>query len=137
MNDFVGCKAALFFDDKLLVFLRDDKPGLRFANMWDFPGGGREGEETPFETIVREVEEEFSIKLRLETFTWQKEFPAMHDPKLTGIFLVGQLTQKDIDNIKFGTEGQKWQLMDVDELFVRDDVVPHLKERLQTYLDEK
>ena len=44
---FHGVKAALLFGDKILVYKRDDKPGLRFANLWDMPGGGREGDETP------------------------------------------------------------------------------------------
>ena len=137
MSNFVGVKVALLFGDKLLVFLRDDKPGLRFAGMWDFPGGGRENNETPFECIVREVDEEFSIKMKPESILWQKAFPAMHDPKLTGYFMVARITQGDIDDIKFGSEGQKWTLMAVEEFLSRDDVVPHLKERLSTYLKEK
>ena len=134
MNDFVGVKAALLFESKLLVFLRDNKPGLRFAGMWDFPGGGRENEETPFECLAREVDEEFSIKLKPEAVIWQKAFPAMHDPKLIGYLAVARISKEDIDGIKFGSEGQKWTLMDVQEFLDRDDVVPHLKDRLSEYL---
>ena len=47
--DFVGCKAALLCGDALLTYLRDDKPGLPWANWWDLPGGGREGGEAPAE----------------------------------------------------------------------------------------
>ena len=47
MMDFHGVKVAVLVGDKLLMHLRDDKPGLFNANMWDFPGGGREGNETP------------------------------------------------------------------------------------------
>ena len=135
--DFDGCKAALFVEGKLLVFLRDDKPGLRFANLWDFPGGGREGNETPIETITREIQEEFGITLKQEAFVWQKAFPAMHDANLTGIFLVGNLTPEDVSQIQFGEEGQRWRLMSVDEFLSRDDVVPKLKDRLQDYFSSK
>ncbi|MEZ4195210.1 MAG: NUDIX domain-containing protein [Candidatus Paceibacterota bacterium] len=69
---FNGVKVAVLFGDKLVMQLRDDKPGLRFANMWDFPGGGREGEETPIECAIREIKEEFGILLKSESFVWQK-----------------------------------------------------------------
>ncbi len=42
MEDFIGVKAALLLDDKIIVIQRDNKPGLPFANLWDLPGGARE-----------------------------------------------------------------------------------------------
>ena len=62
-------------EDKLLMHLRDNKPGLFNANMWDFSGGGREGEETPQECAIREVKEEFEIDLTPELFIWEKDYP--------------------------------------------------------------
>lgn len=53
--EFSGCKIALLCDDKLLTILRDDKASIPYPNMWELPGGGREGEETPFECVQREV----------------------------------------------------------------------------------
>ena len=43
---FRGAKLALFVGDDLAVILRDDIPHIPFPNCWDFPGGGREGDET-------------------------------------------------------------------------------------------
>jgi hypothetical protein len=40
MKEFSGAKVALLYNGKLIMQLRDDKPGLRFSNMWDFPVGG-------------------------------------------------------------------------------------------------
>lgn len=48
ISDFTGCKIALFCGDKLLTILRDDKASIPWANMWELPGGGREGDESPF-----------------------------------------------------------------------------------------
>ena len=45
--EFSGCKIALLRDDKLLTILRDDISTIPWPNMWELPGGGREGEETP------------------------------------------------------------------------------------------
>ena len=39
----------------------DDK---KFPNTWVFPGGGREGDEKYISTAIREMEEEFEIKLK-------------------------------------------------------------------------
>lgn len=78
--EFNGTKVAILCGDKLVMSLRDNKPGLRFANMWDFPGGGREGKETPIECAIREIDEELGIQLTPAAFVWQKEYPAMHDP---------------------------------------------------------
>ncbi len=57
--------SILFFNEKneLLLFLRDDKPGLPYANMWDVPGGHVEEGETPEECIVREMKEEIGLDI--------------------------------------------------------------------------
>ena len=53
LTDFQGCKIALFCGDKLLVILRDDKENIPWPNMWELPGGGREGDESPFDCAAR------------------------------------------------------------------------------------
>ena len=64
------CKGTrnIFVNDQkqILLFLRDDKPGLPYRNMWDIPGGHVEDGETPEHCIVREMKEE--IDLMLEHF---------------------------------------------------------------------
>jgi len=70
--NFDGAKIAIIVDGKLLVHLRDDKPGLFNANMWDIPGGGREGNESPIACAIREAEEEFELKLTEEDIIWKK-----------------------------------------------------------------
>lgn len=136
-EDFIGTKTALFYDTKLVTFLRDNTPGLRFANMWDFPGGGREGNETPMQCLQREVKEELGIALTEDQILWQKEYPAMHNPRLRAYFFVTRINKEQHDSIRFGTEGQRWELVSVSEFMSRDDAVPHLKTRLQDYLDSR
>ena len=110
---------ALLHRDTLVMYLRDDKPGLRFAGMWDFPGGGRGGEETPILCAVREIKEEFGIHMTPELFVWQKEYPAMHDETQRAYFLVAHITAEDIAHITFGSEGQRWELVDQKRFFCR------------------
>lgn len=60
--------------NQILLFLRDDKPGLPYRNMWDVPGGHVEADETPEQTIVREMKEEMDIDLESFHFFCKKEF---------------------------------------------------------------
>lgn len=133
--DFNGVKAALYYNGKLLVYLRDNKPDLRFANMWDFFGGGREGNESPVECIIREVNEELEIRLLPKQISFQKFFPAMYDSQQKAYFMVAHLTDENMRRLRFGSEGQEYALMTVDEFMQHSAAIPFLKERLQTYLD--
>ena len=77
MSDFVGAKAALFCDGAVLTYLRDDRPGLPWPGYWDLPGGGREGAESAEQCLLREVEEEFGLRLTPAHLRWQAAFPAL------------------------------------------------------------
>jgi 8-oxo-dGTP diphosphatase len=47
--------------NEVLLLLRDNKPGIQYPNMWDIPGGMVEENETPEQTVRREMEEEMGI----------------------------------------------------------------------------
>ena len=134
--DFTGCKIALFCEDKLLTILRDDKENIPWPNMWELPGGGREGNESPFECAAREVYEELGIYLNENCLLWSKVYPSMLFEGKESVFLVGKLTQEQFDSIVFGDEGQSYKLMSIDEFFGSDMVVPQLQARLRDYLEE-
>lgn len=133
--EFSGCKIALICDDRLLTILRDDKASIPYPNMWDLPGGGREGEETPFECVQREVFEELSLKLEEADIFWAKKYQGMLDPDKTSIFMVGTITQEEFASITFGDEGQAYQLMDVSQFLSDKKVIPQLQNRLRDYLE--
>jgi 8-oxo-dGTP diphosphatase len=61
---------VLLFDrnNRLLIYLRDDKPEIPFPNHWDFFGGHLEEGETPDEALVREVNEELGVELKVWRF---------------------------------------------------------------------
>lgn len=135
MIDFIGVKIALLKGSEVLVIQRDNHPGLRFAGMWDFPGGGREGNESPFECIARETEEELGLALNPESIIWEKTYPAMHDPSLTAYFMVANIDDTDIRGIILGDEGQGWKMISIDAFMIDDTVIELLKGRLKDYLD--
>ena len=132
--DFTGCKIALFCGDKLLTILRDDKENIPWPNMWELPGGGREGDESPFECVAREVYEELGIHLTEDCLLWSKVYPSMLFERKQSVFMVSQLSQEQFDSIVFGDEGQGYKLMSIDEFLGSDKVVPQLQERLKDYL---
>ena len=134
ISDFTGSKIALICGDKVLTILRDDKENIPCPNMWEFPGGGREGNESPFECVAREVYEELGIHLNEDCLLWGKIYPSVIFEGKQSVFMVGQLRQEQFDNIIFGDEGQGYQLMNVEEFLTSSQVVPQLQERLKDYL---
>jgi 8-oxo-dGTP diphosphatase len=55
-----GSVALIIHKNKILLFLRDNTPGIPFPNCWQLPGGGIEKDETPFKALKRELLEEVS-----------------------------------------------------------------------------
>lgn len=135
MDDFIGVKIALIKDDELLVIQRDNKPNLAYPGLWDFAGGSREENETPFECASREVYEELGIKLHERSIIWQRVYPAMHDPSLIAHFMVAPVTNEQLKGIVFGDEGQGWKMISISEFLDSDEVVEPLKGRLTDYLE--
>ncbi|CGF60401.1 MutT/nudix family protein%3B 7%2C8-dihydro-8-oxoguanine-triphosphatase [Streptococcus pneumoniae] len=136
ISGFPGCKIALFCEDKLLTILRDDKASIPWANMWELPGGGREGDESPFECVAREVYEELGIHLDEDCLLWSKIYPSVIFKGKKSVFMIGQLRQEQFDNIIFGDEGQGYKLMPIEEFLNSKQAVPQLQGRLRDYLEE-
>ena len=136
ISDFTGSKIALFCGDKLLTILRDDKASIPWPNMWELPGGGSEGDESPFECVAREVDEELGVYLTEDCLLWSKVYPSMLYEGRHSVFMVGQLRQEQFDNIIFGDEGQAYKLMSIEEFLNSKQAVPQLQGRLRDYLEE-
>lgn len=136
MTDFVGCKAALFCGDALLTYLRDDKPGLPWAAKWDLPGGGREGGETPEACLLRELHEEFGLILAADRLLWRRRWPSMLDASRSSYFFAGRLSVAEIAAIRFGNEGQYWQMMRVADYLAHPHGIPELQRRVAVALPD-
>ena len=135
ISDFTGCKIALLCGDSVLTILRDDKSSIPWPNMWELPGGGCEGDESPFECVAREVHEELGIHLNEDCLLWSNVYPSMLYEGRQSVFMVGQLRQEQFDNITFGDEGQAYKLMPIEEFLKSKQAVPQLQGRLRDYLE--
>ena len=134
-GDFSGAKIVLKCEDRLLTYLRDDKPGIPFPGLWDLPGGGREAGEPPAECAMREACEEFGLRIPVLRIVWSRRYPSPSGG-LDSHFLVAPLLAGEIEQITFGSEGQRWQMMTVDRFLTRKDAVPDLQARLADYIAE-
>ncbi|MES2816293.1 MAG: NUDIX hydrolase [Pseudomonadota bacterium] len=127
--DFTGAKAALFCGASVLVYLRDEKPGLRWPGLWDLPGGGREGLESPEDCLLRELWEEFGLTLPAERLVWRGVFPSMVDEGRESVFFGGWLSADEVASVRFGDEGQGWELMPVEGFLGHPLGVPEMQRR--------
>jgi len=134
-EEFDGAKVALFVGDRLLIIRRDDRPDIPYPDYWDFPGGGREGLETPFETVARETAEEVGLVLSLKAVIWKRAFTRSSGAARVWFF-VAQLPTAAATQIVFGNEGQGWQLASAKEVLTLPKVVGGLQQRLALWLAE-
>ena len=114
-----------------MTYLRDDRPGLPWPAMWDLPGGGREGNETPEQCLLREMDEEFGLRLDASRLIYRRDWPSMSGAALPGVFFAAHLQPPEIAAIRFGDEGQRWEMMPTVDFLTRPDAVPHLARRVQ------
>ncbi|NBZ86589.1 NUDIX hydrolase [Stagnihabitans tardus] len=133
---FQGAKLALLLGDHVLAYLRDDVPDLAWAGMWDLPGGGREGEESPEACALRELEEEFGLRFGADRLEHGWALPSMSRPDRLGWFFLGRITRDEVEAIRFGDEGQFWKMMPVADFLDHPQGIPPLQERLRMALQE-
>lgn len=128
---FVGAKAALFCGPTLLTYLRDDHPGLPWAGWWDLPGGGREGDESAETCLLRELAEEFGLTLSAHRLTFRRVLPSMSVAGRPSVFFAAEITTAEIKAIRFGNEGQCWQMMPTDAFLAHPRAIPAMQQRVE------
>lgn len=129
----MGAKGIVLIKDKMLVYRRDTKTD-RFPLYIDLPGGGKEGEESPFETYQREVKEEFGINIKKDEVIFAKQYMSSLDPTKELYYIVVKTSEICESDIVFGDEGVEYYLLTVEEYFERNDVIPRHKERVRECL---
>ncbi len=128
---FSGAKLLLFFGDALAVLLRDDNPKIPYPGLWDFPGGGRESEETPEDCVLRETEEEIGVRLTRCDLVWSRSFVG---PTQVAWLFAAHVPSQLSACLKLGDEGQKLELMTPQHYLEHPQNIPHLADRLRLYL---
>ena len=127
-----GTKGLVYIGDKVLVYRRDDKT-TEWPLSIDLPGGGKENNETPFETFSREIHEEFSLTITKSAITYSKRYPSTLNKGKFGHFAVAKLGVEQKQLIQLGSEGIEYMLMTLDEYLVRKDAWPIFQKRSAEY----
>jgi 8-oxo-dGTP diphosphatase len=126
-QSFSGSKIALILDDAIVAYKRDEKPDIPFPGMWDLPGGGREGIESPVDCAIREVHEEFGVELLPSHIRWEKGYAGRNLDSLPTYFLVAPITPEHLKTVVFGSEGQCWRVMPIIEFLGHPTVISFLE----------
>ena len=96
---FAGAKLMLFLGPALVVIQRDDVPHIPWPGYLDFPGGAREGDETPEACALRETREEIGLRLSDDDLVWKQP---QHHPGWMSWFFAAHLPADTVQQVVFG-----------------------------------
>jgi len=103
---------------RILLQHRDDDIPPAGYGRWAIPGGGREGDETPRETALREFEEETGVRLErlrhFATYTNDDAFP-LH-PAVTDVFYADDVVAEEDVVVGEGLAFKYWTPEEAAEL---------------------
>lgn len=122
-----GAKLALFIGQRLLIIRRDAYAHIPFPGLWDFPGGGLEGDETPQAGVLRETLEEVGLTLTSADLTYARGYGR-------NWFFAAHRPDADEGLIRLGDEGQEWALASPETYLTHPQAIGFLQDRLRNYL---
>ena len=132
-SDTIGSKGLVYIGDKVLVYRRDGNTA-NHPHELDLPGGGPEGDETPFQTFKRETKEEFGLDINEEDVVYVRRYESTLNPGRFAYFPVAKLAAENAGKIALGNEGEEYLLLTDHEYVQRDDCWQVFQERTADYL---
>lgn len=130
MAEFSGAKMLVFIGAQLLVVRRDLSPGIPWPGHLDFPGGGRDGRETPWACARRETREEVGLVIDPGSVIWGYRRRGVRD----SYFFAAMLGPDSAAAIRFGTEGLGWALMAPQAYLTEPLAIPPFQKVLHSFL---
>ncbi|MDA5092694.1 NUDIX hydrolase [Aliiroseovarius sp. KMU-50] len=130
-GDFTGAKLVLLIGDRLVTLLRDDREDIPWPGFWDLPGGARENGESAEECVLRETYEEIGLHLAREDLCWKSQFPSHTGQGLPSWWFAAQLPREAVHDVRFGNEGQGWDLVLPETWLADARSIPHFKPRIR------
>lgn len=123
--------AIICWQDKTLLFHRDNRQDIPHPDHWQLPGGGIEKGEKPFEAIVRELQEEVTyVPKKLNLLT------SIQMPDRTAYVYASFINADEVNKFKLGEdEGSEIQFLTVDEA-LKLKLTPTIKFYLEKYKEE-
>jgi len=102
-------------DNRILLYLRDNKQGIPYPNYWSLIGGTVEKNETPLHAIKREIKEEINSEVKNIKFV--EKIKVINNPLCENhiISLFKGEISKNLEDINL-SEGQKVSYFTLSEL---------------------
>ncbi|MCG8357567.1 MAG: NUDIX domain-containing protein [Kiloniellales bacterium] len=125
-------------DEKILLQLRDDKPGIWFPGLWGLFGGANEPGETMEEALGRELEEELGFRPQTLEYMCNLVFDlgSFEDGYRRRVFFIAPVTEAQC-NTSFLGEGREKRLFSAEEIQSSGqfaDIVPYDAFAIMLYL---
>jgi len=115
-------------NEKILLQLREDSPGVNFPGKWGLFGGGVESDETPKQAACREIREELGIDLEQIDY-----IGVYHFEKAREDFLYVSQRPIEPDDILL-KEGKDFDFFTPKKIMAIDLIVPYDRRMLIDYL---
>jgi 8-oxo-dGTP diphosphatase len=133
-QQFAGAKLILFAGPDLIVLRRDRKPDIPWPGYLDFPGGAREGEETPEACALRETHEELGLNISPDALRFVH---LRDDAGKVSWFFAAYLSVTVLQDVVFGDEGECWGAMPPETFVSSPEAIPHFRDILQAHLEKR
>lgn len=104
--------AFVTYKGKILLFHRDDKPGINDPNRWSLIGGNVEDGETFEQALIREIKEEINVSVENPKFLFPRKGLLGHD----GMCYHVPLSDEQAQSVKLGDEGQEVRFFTFEEM---------------------
>ena len=101
---------------EVLLHKRDDKTPIN-PNLWGVFGGSNEGDETPTETFVREMEEELGVLLQLDEVVALRDY--FNEERGTHRYIFYVISDKKKSDMTLG-EGADFDWVSLEKVFEYD-----------------
>jgi 8-oxo-dGTP diphosphatase len=132
-RNFHGAKGLVFIGEKILVYRRDGRT-TNLPFYIDLPGGGREDNESPFETFKRETKEEFGVTLEAGDIVYSKQYMSIIDPTMEAYFMVAKPSTITVEDVVPSFEVPEPMMIHIADYLALTDAIPRHVERAKEYL---
>jgi len=132
--NFNGAKGLVFLGNQIIAYRRDTNT-KNFPGSIDMIGGGRAGDESPFETFKREVKEEIGLDIKKDDIRFSCPFQSHDDPRKVSFFFVTKPLKFNKSDVRFGDEGTECLMMTPEEFISRSDGIERQQKRVKDYLE--